>query len=226
MKQNQTRGSALIFILIAIALLGGLTVVLSRTSSNTEETGSAERASVEASSIMAYSNNLKNAIDGMILRGCSETQINFNHANLTGYANPNAPADKSCDVFEIEGGAMQLKYFPDTVRPATVSGSYHVHLVGTTATELLYLYRVSRQTCIAINNSVGIANDGSEGPPSDPLSHATDMIKFAGDYTSLGMNANTMISSVPFQGRRAGCRLNSGSGASSVFEYYHVLRAR
>lgn len=221
---HKTRGSALIFILIAIALLGGLTVMLSRTSTSTEETGASERGSIEGSRLMAYSNSLKQAVDAMMLRGCSETELNFNHTSLTGYANPNAPSNKSCDIFDVAGGGITLKYFPDATIPPTVVGGYTVFGVGTASTELLYLYRgVSREACKSINNSLAIPNNGTEGPPSDPLSNG---VKFVGSYTSAGGTANETISTTEFRYKKAGCRLQSGSGTSSIFEYYHVLIAR
>lgn len=223
MNNNKNNGSALIFILIAIVLLGGLTYVLSKTSSNTEETGSVERASIQASQIMSYGGALKQSIDAMMSRGCSENDLNFNDSSLTGYANGNAPANESCDVFSAKGGAARLSFFPDTAAPPSVTSGYTVLNVGTAKTELLYLYPVSREICMAINRTLGIPNNGTEGPPSDELDNGS---KFTGAYTDAGGTATEEIDNVEFDGKKAGCAHQSGSGSSAIFQYYQVLLAR
>lgn len=223
MTKNKTSGSVLIFILLAVALLGGLTIVLSRTSTNTEETGGAERSSIQASQIMSYGAALKQSIDGMMSRGCSENELNFTHSTLTGYTNAAAPSNKSCDVFDVAGGAATLKYFPNTTTPPTVTSGYTVLNVGTSRTELIYLYRVSKNVCIAINKALGIANNGTEGPPTDALSNG---VKFTGAYTDAGGSATEEINLAAFSRKTAGCRNQSGTGSAAIFEFYQVLLAR
>jgi hypothetical protein len=223
MKKQTIRGSVLIFILLSVALLGALTVVLSRTSSNTEETGSGERASIEASQIMSYGNSLKQTIESLITKGCSENELNFDHSTLTGYTNPNAPSNKSCNVFDIEGGAASLKYFPDTATPPTVTSGYTVTNLGTTKTELIYTYPVTKNVCSAINKTLGIPNNGTEGPPTDELDNG---VKFIGTFTDAGATATEEISTAEFVQKKAGCRHQSGTGSSAVFEYFQVLLTR
>lgn len=120
MRKKHNSGSALVFILIAIALLGGLTVMLSRTSTSTEETGSSEKDIIIASSIFKQGAFFKAAIDRLILSGCSVNEIDMSSEDILpgwnwpvygaayGYANPSAPANKRCHLFHPSGGGVSL----------------------------------------------------------------------------------------------------------------------
>lgn len=114
-KSKNIEGNAFFLILIGIFLLGGLTVLITRTGGQTEETGSSERLSLAASEITKYAGGLKSAVDSLRLRGCSETQISFwTDTNNDGvenssdtYYNANAPTDRSCHVFSTAGAGMK-----------------------------------------------------------------------------------------------------------------------
>lgn len=114
-KSKSIEGNAFFLILIGIFLLGGLTVLITRTGGQTEETGSSERLSLAASEITKYAGGLKSAVDSLRLRGCSETQISFwTDTNNDGvenssdtYYNANAPIDRSCHLFSTAGAGMK-----------------------------------------------------------------------------------------------------------------------
>lgn len=114
MKTHKQSGNALFFILIAIFLLGGLTVLLSRTGSQSEDTGSSEQAMIAATRILRETSGIKNAVHQMLSRGCSESNFSFETPGLPRYANTSAPADKSCHLFEPQGGGLNYKFLPDS----------------------------------------------------------------------------------------------------------------
>jgi hypothetical protein len=113
MRQSQS-GNVLIFILISIFLLGGLTVLLSRTGSQSEDTGNTEQAMIAATEILRQTSNFKNTVQMMMGRGCSESTFSFETPDLPRYANTDAPADKSCHLFEPQGGGLNYKFVPNS----------------------------------------------------------------------------------------------------------------
>ncbi len=110
-------GNALWFILIAIFLLGGLTVLLSRTGGQTEETGSAEQVSIQASEILRYLSSIKSGVDQLRGRGCGENQLSFwydsngdgSENGSDSFYNPAAPTDRSCHIFHVNGAGVRHK---------------------------------------------------------------------------------------------------------------------
>lgn len=108
---RRTDGNALWFILIAILLLGGLTVLLSRGSSTSDDSGEYERMTITASEIIRYGGAVETGIRTLIDRGCSENTISLDPDvdTVNGYENPDAPTDYSCHVFRPEGAAVEYK---------------------------------------------------------------------------------------------------------------------
>lgn len=112
--RNDEGGNALIFILIAIALLGLLTVTLSRSGDSTNDTGDFEQNQIAASEILAYAKSIENAVQSLLARGCSENEISFWHdsdGNGTedggdDYYNDKSPTDRFCHVFDVAGAGM------------------------------------------------------------------------------------------------------------------------
>lgn len=107
-------GNVLIFILIGIFLLGGLTVLLTRTGTDTEETGSNEQATVAATRILRATSGMKSAVHQMLSRGCSESGLSFETPEWPRYANTSAPSDKSCHLFDPKGGAIDYQFLPES----------------------------------------------------------------------------------------------------------------
>ena len=60
------KGNALWFILVAISLLGLLTIMLSRSSSTSNETGSYEQNIIGANGILSYVKNHRKCCSGII----------------------------------------------------------------------------------------------------------------------------------------------------------------
>lgn len=116
-------GNALWFILVAIGLLGLLTVMMSRSSSTSNETGDYEQNVIVANEILSYAKNLENGVQSLLARGCSENEISFENAVVAGYSNPNSPTDKSCHVFDVNGAGMTWDKLPENALDTTLVGN-------------------------------------------------------------------------------------------------------
>ena len=250
-KNNNIRGSVLIFILMAVALLGALTVVLSRTSSNTEETGITERSRVGASDIIRYASTIANAVNDLLLRGCSEREIDRERPSLAIPAT--SPQDGSCSVFRAGGTGVEYRYTLNQYRvpspwPFPVSGTgttagqiqlmaQRVDGVGKTLAppagvnydeSLFVMTGLKLDVCLAINNILGITNP-SGYPPRDTAGTALE----GGNFVRSGAAEFINTTGNELRGKKAGCWVtNTHAGASSAlngtdyFYFYHVLIAR
>lgn len=123
MIQNRQSGNMLFIILVAIVLLGGLAVLLTRTASNTEDTGRTEQASIAASKIMRTTGGFANGIQRMLSQGCSESNLSFESAGWPRYNNTTAPSDKSCHLFDQSGGGLTYSWLPTSYVDTTYSAA-------------------------------------------------------------------------------------------------------
>lgn len=231
MHTHTQSGNALFLILIAIFLLGGLTVLMTRTGSQTEETGEAEKNTIQASKILRYATSVKSSVDMLLAKGCSENSLSMNGAfNTDGteittstFYNPNAPSDFSCHVYHVNGGGQKLQYSVNGV------GFYQqaIHNVGTTKNELYMNSRLDMDgnaidigLCDAINRVAGNNISVSSLPQADVSSSS-----FTGTFPTtqtLGDNG----AEVGMAGIKAACVTDTTCGAGTCPSFYYVLLAR
>ena len=107
--KSSERGSAILWILIAVGLFAALNYAFTNSTRTSTSLLTDTQAESYANQIIAYGNEVKSAIKRMQLRGCSDTEISFENAVVSGYSNPNSPSNKSCHVFDIAGGGVQYK---------------------------------------------------------------------------------------------------------------------
>lgn len=194
-------GSAFFLILIGIFLFAGLSYAIMQSSRTSVATLTQEQARVAAQELMAYGEAIRKAVQTLRLRGCSDTQINFAPANYNA-VNPLAPADKSCDVFDQAGGAVQFikptqwENELATYHDYWINGQSAVKDVGTSAPELiLWTLNIKREICEQIRKltnteefyeTVGshtepfegeynLIPDGFGDDPGSPLAGKTEM---------------------------------------------------
>ena len=74
--KNQS-GNILLFILIAILLIGLLTVSLTRSSNQSNDTGDYEQNVIAANKLLAYTKSMQIATQTLLQRGCGENDISF-----------------------------------------------------------------------------------------------------------------------------------------------------
>ncbi len=212
-------GNVLFYILIAVGLLSALSYVVAQSSRGSASGMTKEKASLEATQLLEFSNILGNAAAQLRLRGCAESELSFDNAvDSSTYDNSSAPADESCHIFSLKGAGVQYNSSID----ALYTGSYVITDVGTAQPDLVVDVVVDKLVCEAVNARLDIENNGSEGPPSDELSGGA---AFDGTYSAVA-GAPGRIDDAGLVGKSAGCRTDSGSGSEAVFKFYKVLLAR
>lgn len=224
MKHTQ-QGNILFFILITVVLLAGLTMVLSRSSTSVNQTGSVERTVIDVSAVRRYGAGLVAAVQALQSRGCSESDISFENPIVAGYENTNNPGNESCFIFSEEGAGLVWREPTETdiaITPGTYSGIVTGFAVagvgasdaGNAGVDLLYLAGVTETQCTQINEGQGIGGSVASGV-------ATWTTPFLGAFT-----AATLLGSGGaadgIAGEESGCI--TMSGGTGVF--YQVLLAR
>lgn len=227
MKKHQ-HGSVLLWILVAVALLAGLTAAMNMGSRTSTGMVSGQQARLLATEIIQYGGTVRQAVNKLLLKGCSQDELNFANdkwkrlnGNLIVTPNPDAPADGSCDVFGVNGGGVPVLSFPQAaISSANLPSSawepgsgapwrYDFAGVGTTSPDLsLYTSFVTKEVCREINKMMGV------------------------DLTYIPQERNTAEGSpyyydVPeFEGKTTTCSHIVDSGWSSESYYvYHILIA-
>lgn len=217
-------GNMFIYIIGAIFLIG-LLVVIMRGGFQPGSGIDAEKAILQASKIRQYGSELEAGVSRVLNNGHSEADIRFSHANATGYGTPGDTPSRQ--VFESEGGNVEWQPVPagvqTTVTPWTISAVTPVDGVGTTCAQAsctdltLFLMYVSKDLCLALNNSIGITNP-SGNPPADPDGFNW-ITPFQGTFSASGNYISTTGGHTT--GRMEGC-----VGVGSEYHYYRVLLAR
>jgi hypothetical protein len=195
---NRQSGNALWFILVAIALLGLLGAMLMRTSSQTEETGEADRLSVAVSQLLRYTSSVTASVQNMLMRGVSESEISFANdlyqecdgdpIQAAGH-NPNCTTE-DCEVFGLGGGLQALEtpsaLLTDDACLRWKAGSVAINTrtvadVGTAKADLvLEVFDLTEEACVTINRLAKISMTGGEPPEDEEGIGGTDI--FTGDY--------------------------------------------
>lgn len=126
-QPNNTRskesGGALIYVFIGVILFALLVFTFSKSQNGSPTaTLNGGQVKIAASQIINYQSSIARTINKLMSQGCSETQISFENDFVTGYNNPNAPIDLSCNVFAPGKGKATWKKPPSMV--PTPDGQY------------------------------------------------------------------------------------------------------
>lgn len=232
------RGNVLVMLLVAIALIAALTAALTRSDVFDTDSIAPEQAKILGSRVLAQARALEQATKTLIDRGCSEQQLSFENAVIAGYANADAPADDSCDIFEPEGAGLS---FPAEVANANDGSAWRLMagnaVGGLTQTDdgtcasgcidlMAVLPNVTLAVCKQLNALAGVTV-ATASPPID-LANFDGTTKIAGfDATAAGealLDAGNILS-----GRATGCfeATNiSGASATGTYWFYHVVMVR
>lgn len=214
---HQEQGSAIWFILLAVALLAALTMTMTRSSDTVEQSGDAERARILASDLMRYTGGIKAAIDRMLTSGISESDLCFHTAGW-GNSDYNAPscATAANQIFGAAGAAVPFRAF-DFASDWRIFGSHTVLNLETTATELIIHARVSGAICREINHMLNIENPLGDAP-ADAIQN---IIPFVGSYTLAAADNTIGNEATSLASKEAGCRKDGSS-----YYFYQVLIKR
>ena len=245
-QNNKEAGSAIIWILMAVALFAALNFAFNSSTRTSTSTLDDAAATAYANQIIAYGNEVKNAVKRLTLRGCIATEISFDNdawtridetiKNHSAGDNPNAPTDKSCHVFSENGGQIEAKFLsnvgistnglpPIAYKPGSSKAFYAViDDIGTSEAELaLHINLITNQICKKINNILEIP-------------HASIPIETCIGYAECSTYRGFIPSSPPIGygdsesvliGKSKFCHHWSPSGWGPNINYYtHVLIAR
>ena len=237
MKDASQSGSAIIWVLIAVILFAAVTTAVMRGSTTSTSLLTNEQAAVYANQIIAYGNDLSAAVQRIKLRGYGPREIGFGNnlyktqngnILIADDHNPNCAID-ACNVFLPSGGGVQPFITPSAAtyldssmvlgtRPAP--GHWQLLLVsmidvGTNLADLVMVnVFISEQTCLAINNALGIDNPGGRPPSLESLSGA--------NYTG---QDTPVLTPWGIPGKSEFCYTLEGGGEHLFYNYIKVVSA-
>lgn len=151
-------GNVLFYLLIAIFLLGALTVALR--SSGTMEGGiDKESANVKAQQIIRFSDEVAQAVQIVLDNGASETDLRFAHPNaLANYGTITTTPE--FQIFSSLGGKAAYRLPPtganDDGSKWIFAGNFSLPQVGSDRGDLVALLRVTKPVCDSINSQLSI----------------------------------------------------------------------
>lgn len=236
---SSQKGNALWFILVAIVLIGLLTVVISRGGSSVDQSGDVEQLRVMAGRILRYAKSFETAIQNMSLQGISENEISFENGDTaTDYTNSNCdtsadPNYPGCLVFGGSGAGLTYSAPPTNSNDGSEWIFTAANNVGTTAGPvgttsatfgndlIMLLPNIKVSLCTQINRDLGVSNP-SGAPPVDTTGIATTA--FTGSYPGGGpvvLDGDP----TPFELDRqsSGCFYDD---ANSTYYFYAVILER
>lgn len=235
-SRTSQHGNALWFILVAIVLLGALTVLLSRSGTSVDQSGDVEQLRIKAGQIIRWAKGIESTIEQMKLRGISESDISFeNTVTAQDYSSALCDAHKDpneCKIFATGGGGQSYLNPPSGSAEAgsewIFTGANNVgttaYPVGTTAAGtgndlILLLPGANTALCNQINRDLEIGASGTL--PADATGIA--LTPFTGTY-----NAGLVIidgDGAPFElnGKASGCFTDTNANPDVTYFYYVVL---
>ncbi len=189
---NYQRGNVLFLILIAVALFAALAYAVTSSNRTSGGTISKDKAKAYAAQILQHAALIRATVSRLkIGNGCTDTTLNFTTSGYqtqsNGVLNPdygNAPGTKICHLFDPAGGNLSPTLpTPDALTTPVLGSSqwkaghigfrvWQVKEIGTddtagtvSANDLLMNQQwLNRETCLAINDLVGVTNPGGEPP--------------------------------------------------------------
>jgi type II secretory pathway pseudopilin PulG len=226
MRNANQRGIVIGPIVWVVAILAVLASAIAAGSGAFNGDTSAIKAKAQATAILEYADSVKTGVGRLLAKGCNDTGISFENPVVSGYTNPNAPADKSCHVFDINGGGVVFKKrhpdwidtTPDATNEITFSGGNTVIGFGgpldkAYSAELIFRFHgVRDDICKQVNQLVGI-----DGIPDNGLLYSPG--SFIGGYSASGQ-----IRAAKLNGHMVGCFHSSTAGNYNVL--YQILIVR
>lgn len=238
------RGSAIIYIFIGVALFGALMFMFSRGASQQSTGMMAVKDKITAEEIASYGRTVERAVNKLLLKGCSESDLRFYHPDFNGASDYAGQAEYSdsnqnqCFVFVPTAGGVKWRLPPKDIVDAGYANYLFTGKVGVEDlggnncpdTELIMFLRVTRNVCISYNNLFEVTNTGGN-PPQFQNGQGWDVanyLKFGwGGYygcgSTLGSSGHTPRASELIS-KPSGCF--QAVDGTDVYLAYHVLLAR
>lgn len=227
-KTKSTSGNVLFLILIAVALFAALSYTVTQSSKGGGGGVEQDKLKIKASRIIQYASSIEQAVMRLILiNKCSVDQVSFESSSISGSpANPNAPADSSCHVFNSNGGAVPVQAEFFTHAWDQISGTSQVLNVGSSCnnascSDMTYHIHLGQDKalCEAINKRLNIDTVSGNLPAHDGIS----LTWYAGTFTHSGRVLGNSAASLPLAGQRTACHFDANN---SFYAFYHVVLER
>ncbi len=224
-KINNESGNVLIIILLAIVLIGALTIAIQGTSNQNAHIDN-ETLILRISEVKRYASELERGVTFIMQNGFSESDIRFSHPNAhADYGDLSADTDKTDQLFDREGGAAKYRDAPSGINDGSSWEFYgHTSLpeVGSDTAELIaVLPNVTQGFCEKINQSIGY--DATQPSDSSTCINGGAAARFDAG-TQFSSPPNTVTSaSFSLKPSVQGCVQCT---SDSNYHYYYVLMAR
>lgn len=223
-KQENEHGNVLLMVLLAIVLIGALTVAIQGTSQQSNHIDD-ETLLFRITETQRYTAELERGIAFIIQNGHSEADIRFAHPNAhTDYGDLSSDTDKSDQMFDREGGGARYNTAPDNINDGSAWEFYgHTALAhaGSDEAELIaVLPNVTQAFCEKINEKIGY----STTMPQDDGTCLNSGASFRfDDTTQFSSSPNTTNEATfSFKPSLRGC----AQCADGSYHYFHVLLSR
>ena len=231
-------------ILFVVALLAVLASAIAAGSGAFNSDTSEVKIKAQATAILGYVDELQIGVDRVMSR-CPDTQISLANSVDSGYAeNPLAPSDKSCHIFDVNGGGILFKepppdvdltavpaeirhYFIHTKNQMQFFGQYVPVGVSSAGNELVILLPgVKKELCLKINDMVGAAMQSGDAP----ISNAFPAIKVWNYWTDGGVGWYQACG-VPSQNKSTCCTKVANNTPDTrepldSYVFWHILHVR
>lgn len=220
---NSQSGNAMIYIILSLALLGGLTMVIAR---QNDQTGSQdlsyEKTEILTNKLIGYVGSAKNVVDQMEMSGTNIASLSFVRPNQASFE----VAPHINKVFHPEGGGLNYinestDIFPAATTPTSawyITGDKNIQWTPTTANDVMVVaYGISQTLCQNINKKI---------------TNATTIPVITGTFKDIllstldGGGAGTLntTSCAACNGRPSLCV--ASTGGFPVYAYYSIISAQ
>lgn len=232
--RQDERGSVLIYIFIAIAVLAALTFAVSRSGREGLSTVDREKSDLQATQLLDYTGMIRRALQTMKVDGAADTSLCFDSDQWgnTAYQHGGC-SDQQNRVFSLKGGGASFQQPAQALLDTRFqsepgwgkwhfSGLNRIKGVGGDCADpecselLLTLPYIRAETCMALNKRLKIPNPDTM--PEGDLDLGTP---FTGEFET-----GTMLDSPPLNGKRSGCFKAVSSPAANAHVFFAVLVAR
>jgi len=223
MIKNQN-GNILVYILIAVALLGALTFAISRSSSQTDTVGELTegQAKIMAGEIIAYAASASNALTQMQQTGATLAMINYMRPSDVNFNT----APTIYKLYHPDGGGLSLKPLPARANADDGLGLASGYYVGrfnsfewtpTTAQDVIFAaFEIKEAVCRELNKRVA-------GISTIPTATGDTLQNFFVDATlHSGTNVNFQIANCPACDGLGALCVTDGS---NKYTFYTILEA-
>jgi hypothetical protein len=244
-RNNNQRGIAIGPILYIVAILAVLVSAIAAGSGAFNGDTSAVKAKAQASAILGYVNELQIGVDRVLSR-CPDTEISLANSVDSGYVeNPLAPADKSCHVFDVNGGGVLFKEppadvdltgVPQELRHYFINANVRVYGSGNMPSDtggnsgrdlIIILPGIKRELCLKINDMVDVSMESGDAPNGGGI----QAMKESDYWSSLSSGWTVVCGSGSNQGKPHCCiKVSNNTPDPQIpigsYVFFHVLHVR